>query len=141
MRKSTYPILIVATVLAASCTQSGALSTPQPLTEKQSTMLTKALAGRVAGTPVDCVSDLGSVNFTRVSDNIMLYQSTGRTVYQNTLQYTCNGLSRDSDILVFDKFGSNYCKGDLVRLVDRTSGIAGGTCRLGAFVPYKRVNG
>ncbi len=141
MRKSVISILILAG-LTAACTQSGALSTPQPLTEKQSSILTKALAGRVAGKPVNCVNNLPSTNFTRVSDNILLYQSTGRTVYQNTLPYRCNGLSRDDDIMVFENlFGSNYCKGDLIRLVDRTSGIPGGVCRLGEFVPYKRSNG
>jgi hypothetical protein len=141
MRSSIFPILILAG-LTAACSQSGALSTPQPLTEKQSAILTKALAGRVAGKPVNCVTNLSSTNFTRVSDDILLYQSTGRTVYQNTLPYRCNGLSRDDDILVFENLlGSSYCKGDTIRLVDRTSGIQGGVCRLGEFVPYKRSNG
>jgi hypothetical protein len=140
MRIPIFTILILAG-LSASCTQNGALSTPQPLTEKQSAILTKALAGRVAGKPVNCVNNLSSTNFTRVSDNILLYQSTGRTVYQNTLPYRCNGLSRDDDIMVFEPFNSSYCKGDTIRLVDRTSGIQGGVCRLGEFVPYKRANG
>ncbi len=141
MRISVVPILILAG-LTAACAQSGTLSVPQPLTEKQSAVLTKALAGRVAGKPVNCVNNFASTNFTRVSDDILLYQSAGRTVYQNTLPYRCTGLSRDDDILVFDNLhGGSYCKGDTIRLVDRTSGIQGGVCRLGEFVPYKRSNG
>ena len=141
MRISIYPILILASITAASCTQNGVVSAPQPLTEKQAAMLTKTLAGRVAGKPVNCVSSFPSTNFTRVSDNILLYGNSGPVVYQNTLAYSCNGLSRDDDIMVFEPFGSNHCEGDTIKLVDRHSGILGGVCRLGAFVPYKRTSG
>jgi hypothetical protein len=141
MRTSFLPALILASLTAASCGVPGAQSAPQPLTEKQSATLTKALAGRTAGPPVDCITSTAATNFTRVSDDILLYRYSGRVVYKNTLPYTCPGLARDDDLLVFEPFGGNYCEGDLVRLVDRNSGIPGKTCRLGAFVPYKRTAG
>jgi hypothetical protein len=112
-------------------------STPKPLTEKQSAMLMKELGGKVAGKPVNCISDFNATNTIRVSDNILLYRVSGRLVYQNNLRSACNGLARDTDIIVSEQFGSQKCKGDIIRLVDRTSGIPGGVCSLGEFVPYR----
>ena len=121
--------------LVAACGQVD--STPKPLTEKQSAMLMKELNGKVAGTPVNCISDFNATNTIRVSDNILLYRVSGRLVYQNTLRSACGGLARDNDIIVSEQFGSQKCKGDIIRLVDRTSGMSGGVCSLGAFVPYR----
>jgi hypothetical protein len=58
-------------------------------------------------------------------------------VYQNNLRSACSGLARDDDIMVSEQFGSQKCKGDIIRLVDRTTGMTGGVCSLGDFVPYR----
>lgn len=121
--------------LLAACGQVD--STPKPLTEKQSAVLMKELNGKVAGTPVNCISDFNATNTIRVSDNILLYRVSGRLVYQNKLRSACSGLARDDDIIVSEQFGSQKCKGDIIRLVDRTSGMTGGVCSLGDFVPYR----
>lgn len=115
-------------------------STPMPLTEKQSALLAKELKDKVAGKPVNCISDFNAVNMTRISDSILLYRVSGRLVYKNTLRYTCPGIARDTDIIVSEQFGSQKCRGDLIRLVDRTSGIPGAVCSLGEFVPYRAEN-
>mgnify|MGYP000940606959 CR=1 FL=1 len=70
-------------------------------------------------------------------DNIVLYRVSGRLVYKNVLRSPCPGLARDSDIVVSEQFGSQKCRGDILRLVDRTSGMTGGICSLGDFVPYR----
>ena len=121
--------------LVAACGQVD--STPKPLTEKQAAVLMKELNGKVAGKPVNCISDFNATNTIRVSDNILLYRVSGRLVYQNNLRSACSGLARDNDIIVSEQFGSQKCKGDIIRLVDRTSGITGGACSLGEFVPYR----
>jgi len=113
-------------------------STPAPLTDKQASVLTRELGGKVAGAPVNCISDYNADNMIRVSDNILLYRVSGRLVYKNTLRSSCPGLARDSDIVVTEQFGGQKCRGDLIRLVDRTSGIAGPVCSLGEFVPYRK---
>ncbi len=112
-------------------------STPKPLTEKQSAVLMKELKGKVAGKPVKCISDLNTTNTIRVSDNILLYRVSGRLVYQNTLRSACSGLARDDDIMLSEQFGSQKCNGDIIRRVDRTTGMTGGVCSLGDFVPYR----
>lgn len=115
-------------------------STPAPLTDKQASLLTRELDGKVAGAPVNCISDFRANNMIRVSDNIVLFRVSGRLVYKNTLRFSCPGLARDSDIVVTEQFGGQKCRGDLLRLVDRTSGIAGPVCSLGEFVPYRKAS-
>lgn len=121
--------------LVAAC--SDVDSTPKPLTEKQSAVLMKQLDGKVAGKPVNCLSDFNTGNVIRVSDNILLYRISSRLVYKNTLRSSCPGLARDDDIIVSEQFGGQKCRGDIIRLVDRTSGITGGVCSLGEFTPYR----
>lgn len=70
-----------------------------------------------------------------VSPNAFLY-GAGRTVWLNVPPGDCGGL-RDSDVLVTEPLGQ-YCRGDLVRSIDRYSKIPGPTCRLGDFIPYTR---
>jgi hypothetical protein len=74
----------------------------------------------------------------RISDDILLYRVSGNLVYKNNLRSSCPGLARDNDIVVSEQFGSQKCRGDLLKLVDRTSGIPGPVCSLGEFVPYRK---
>ena len=127
--------LILPLTVVAACGQVE--RTPAPLTEKQSAVLMKEIGGKVAGKPLTCISDFNADNMIRVSDNIVLYRVSGRLVYKNVLRSPCPGLARDSDIVVSEQFGSQKCRGDILRLVDRTSGMTGGICSLGDFVPYR----
>jgi hypothetical protein len=132
------PIILTTLVLPllASCAQVD--STPEPLTEKQTALLAKELDGKTPGKPVNCISDFQGTNVIRISDNILLYRVSGNLVYKNNLRSTCPGLARDDDIIVSEQFGSQKCRGDLLKLVDRTSGMQGPVCSLGEFVPYRK---
>ncbi len=140
MRNFSILILAFPVFASASCAPM-VESAPKPLTEKQAKLLSKELDGKIAGSPVNCISTSQSNNTIRISDDILLYRVSGRLVYQNNLRGSCPGLSRDSDIIVTEVFGSSYCTGDLIRLVDRSSGIQGPVCSLGQFVPYKKAKG
>jgi hypothetical protein len=139
------PVLILVTVMASlglsACSADEVASTAPPLTTKQSELLAKSLKDRTAGKPVSCVSSFANQNFIRVSDSILLYPGPGSTVYQNNLRSNCPGLARDDDVMVIETFGSSYCTGDLIRLVDRSSGIQGPVCSLGEFIPYRKHTG
>ncbi len=136
MRFITLATFVLPLSLLTSCGEVD--STPKPLTDKQSAQLTKELEGKVAGKPVNCISDFTSTNLVRISDNILLYRVSGNLVYQNKLRYGCPGLARDNDIIVSEQFGGQKCRGDIIRLVDRSSGIQGPSCSLGEFVPYRK---
>ena len=116
MDKLKLVALALSLTLVAACGKVD--STPKPLTDKQSAVLMKELNGKVAGTPVNCIGDFNATNTIRVSDNILLYRVS-------------------DDIMVSEQFGSQKCKGDIIRLVDRTTGMTGGVCSLGDFVPYR----
>ena len=136
MRMIKLAALALPLSVLASCGEMD--STPQPLTDKQAAMLTKQLSGKVAGKPLNCISDFNATQLIRVSDDILLYRVSGNLVYQNNLRSSCPGLARDQDIIVSEQFGGQKCRGDLIKLVDRTSGIQGPVCSLGEFVPYRK---
>jgi len=136
MHRMKLTSIAVPLMLMSACGEVD--STPAPLTDKQASLLTRELDGKVAGAPVSCISNFNANNMIRVSDNILLYRVSGRLVYKNTLRSSCPGLARDTDIVVTEQFGGQKCSGDLIRLVDRTSGIAGPVCSLGEFVPYRK---
>jgi hypothetical protein len=107
---------------------------PPPGVEQQGQPI--ELAGLSAGPPQHCVS-INSQQSFRVSENnrhVLLY-GDGRTTYANQLGQCRFG---SNDILVTQPFGSQYCRGDIVRSFDRTGGIPGPACILGDFVPYSR---
>lgn len=136
MRPIVFSLLILPMAILAGCGEMD--STPVPLTEKQTERLDRELAGKTAGKPVNCISDFNSTNMVRISDDILLYRVSGNLVYKNNLRSTCRGLARDNDIIVSEQFGGQKCRGDLLKLVDRTSGIPGPVCSLGEFVPYRK---
>jgi hypothetical protein len=139
MHKIAIAMCLAATLGLSGCAMSDAETTPAPLTDKQAKLLDKELSGKIAGEPVSCISDMAGDNIIRVSDDMLLYRVSGRLVYQNRLRSSCPGLARDHDVLITERFGSQQCRGDIIRLVDRVGGIPGPACVLGDFVPYRKA--
>jgi hypothetical protein len=133
----TLMLALAGTVLLSGCSYGDAENSPAPIRDREAKILAKELKGKVAGEPQNCISTLGRENMIRISDDMLLYRQSGRLVYQNKLRSPCPGLARDSDVLVTESFGGQLCRGDIVRLVDRTSGMPGPVCSLGEFVPYR----
>ncbi len=138
MRPMMIATGLIALAMLAGCAASEAQNAPTPLTDKQAKLLAKEIDGRTPGEPVSCISNIGQRNIIRVSDDMLLYRVSGRLVYQNKLRAPCPGLARDDDVIISEQFGSQQCRGDLLRLVDRVGGIPGPVCVLGDFVPYRK---
>lgn len=134
-----------AAALALSASLSGCANGPrdaqrEPLTAEQSQELAKLVEGRVAQTPVSCLPPgMRSASNVRISENTLAYRQGAGDVYVNNLRTPCPGLDNNWDIIVTEQFQGRACSGDIIRLVDRTSGIFGGSCVLGDFTPYKRA--
>lgn len=96
------------------------------------------LAGRSAGPPQHCITIEPSSGL-RVADGDRhtLLNGSGRLIYSNSLGPHC-GFGWN-DILVFQPLGTEYCRGDIVRSADRSSGIPGPSCVLGDFIPHTRI--
>jgi hypothetical protein len=99
--------------------------------------LARALEGRVAGEPVDCIQ-LSRVHSTQVIDHIAIIYDAGSTLYVNRPRAGLEQLDR-WDTLVTKSFSSQLCSVDVVQLFETGSRMETGTVFLGEFVPYRRV--
>jgi hypothetical protein len=99
--------------------------------------LARALEGRVAGAPVDCLN-LRDIRSTRIVDRTaILYEGPGGTLFLNRPdagQSSLNGW----DVMVTDTHGDRLCSIDVVQLYDRGLQMRTGSVFLGEFVPYRK---
>lgn len=110
-------------------------ATIKPLTEGEE-RLAKLLEGREAGEPVSCIR-LRTTDRVQVIDKTAIVYGRGNTIYVN---YTKDPSDIDDwDTMVTRRFGSQFCKTDIVTTVDRGSGFFSGAIFLDKFIPYKRV--
>lgn len=100
--------------------------------------IAKALDGRVAGEPVDCIAITRGNQSSQVIPGEAIIYKNGSTLYLNRPRAGAESLS-DRDIMVTRPFGSRLCSTDTVVLHDRYSHFVTGTVFLGEFVPYRKV--
>ena len=131
-------LAMVAPLTLAGCAASSGRAQADALNPEQLALLDRNLGGKQAGRPVSCISNSNASQTIRVSDDILLYRVSGNLVYRNDLRGGCPGLARDDDVIVSEIRGPGPCRGDIIRLVDRASGIQGPSCVLGQFTPYRR---
>lgn len=121
--------LLLAAVMVATPALAAARDTPDQ-------QLAKVIAGRVAGTPVNCISLIGSQSSQIIPGKAIVYR-TGARLYVNTPRSGASSLG-DDDILITRTIGSQLCSIDTVDLIDRVSRFPRGFVILGPFVPYER---
>ena len=105
-------------------------------TQKGVSEIDKALAGRVPGTPVDCL-DRSFADGPRIVDGQNLIYQSGSKLWRNQLEATCPSL-RPVSILIVEMHGSQMCRNDLFRATEPGAVIPGPYCRLGKFTPYAK---
>ena len=87
--------------------------------------------------PVRCM-DLQRMGSSQIIDRTAILYQSGSVYYLNRPLGGANTLRRD-DILVTRTYGSQLCRGDVVRLLDSSSRFEHGFVSLGDFVPYRRI--
>jgi hypothetical protein len=102
------------------------------LTDEQ--RLAKALDGMTPGKPRSCIR-LRDARDTDAFGDTLIFRVSNREVYK-TDGKGCGG--RESDAFVTRTFGSELCRGDIVRRADLMSGFETGFCTVGPFTPYTR---
>ena len=125
---------LLALVLGASVAAAPAAAGDSPSPQQQ---LDRALAGRVAGEPVDCVS-LSRVRNSRIIEGTAILYDEGSTIYVNRPRSGAEELS-SWDTQVSRTLGDRLCSTDTVRMVDPSTGFLQGIVFLGEFVPYRRA--
>lgn len=99
--------------------------------------LARAIEGRVAGEPVDCI-DLRRIRSSKIIPDTAIVYDAGNVVYVNRPRSGARGLDR-WDTLVTRTFTSRLCSIDAVHTVDPGSRMMTGVVMLGDFVPYRRT--
>jgi hypothetical protein len=99
--------------------------------------LAKAIEGRVAGEPVNCIN-LRRIHYSQVIDRTAILYEAGNVVYVNRPRAGAESLDQ-WDTMVTRPFNSQLCNIDTVDLYDTSSRIQTGFVLLGDFVPYRKV--
>ncbi|HEV7661368.1 MAG TPA: hypothetical protein VGO55_16125 [Allosphingosinicella sp.] len=99
--------------------------------------LARAIAGRVAGEPVDCI-DLHRVHASRVITDTAIIYDAGSVLYVNRPENGAEELNQ-WDTMVTRTQSTQLCSIDTVTMIDQGSHSFSGVVFLGDFVPYRRV--
>jgi hypothetical protein len=129
--------MLKAFLAAALMAGSACAATSPTVAQRGEADLAKAISGRVAGEPVRCLPLRGNDSAEVYGGTAIVYRGIGNTLFVNRPD-GANMLHRD-DIPVQRVFGSQVCRGDQVRLLDRLTRYPRGFVRLTEFVPYRKV--
>lgn len=100
--------------------------------------LAKAVAGRTAGTPVDCIN-LRDIRSSKIIDRTaIVYEMNNGVKYVNRPRTGAETLDW-TDVLVTETTLSQLCSIDTVKLYDTGIRSVTGWVGLGEFVPYPRA--
>jgi hypothetical protein len=99
--------------------------------------LARALQGRVAEAPVDCI-DLHRVRSSRVITGTAIIYDAGSVVYVNRPDNGASELNQ-WDTMVTRTPSTRLCSVDTVTMINPGSRSFSGVVFLGDFVPYRRV--
>ena len=128
-------LLLAGGLSLASCSTATGNDARSPRAAQE---LASALAGRTAGKPVNCIPNFRAEQMQIIDDETLLFHD-GRTIYLQRTKDSCPGLASGANTLVTRSYGINQlCNGDIQRVVNLPSGIGGGSCVFGPFVPYTR---
>jgi hypothetical protein len=132
LRVSSLIAISAGALLLSSTAPAGQSASPSAAED-----LAKALAGRTAGKPVDCISERSKMHI--VDDWTILYRDRS-IVYVQKPRGGCHGLSNGMS-LIRDQFGTTrMCEGDINQIVDLRTGFGTGACVYSKFVPYRKVS-
>lgn len=126
MRK--FAAILLGTALAAA---------PAAAERNPEAELARALEGRVAGEPVDCI-DLHRVRSSRIIQDTAILWDAGSVVYVSRPETGAEALNRWDSMVTRTPTG-RLCSIDTVTMVDAPSGFMTGIVFLGEFVPYRRI--
>ena len=132
---STTKSMLIAGCLGLLAGTGAAVAGPSDNSQGEA-KLAKALEGRVAGAPVDCIQ-LRDIRSSRIIDGTAILYDTGTTLYLNRPDSGASWLD-DNDVLVADTHSSQLCSIDVVRLFDNASHTPDGSVGLGKFIPYTK---
>ena len=92
---------------------------------------------QVAGEPEACIN-------TFISNRLRVVEHVGFAYRQGDTMWVARARNPQAlgpwDVPVIDRFGSQLCRHDQMRTIDRGSGFFSGVLFIDDFVPYRRVD-
>lgn len=128
----SFPLCLAALLTAAA----GPAFAAQSIQERGEAELAKQVAGLVAGKPVQCISLSQSDGSTIIDGTAIVYRGIGGRLYVN--RPSGAEMLREDDIPVQYIYGSQLCRMDQIKLLDRSTRMERGFANLGDFVPYTK---
>ncbi len=136
-------VVVSMIVLATGCAaRSGSTAATDPdkapmVAEED---LNKALAGRVAGPPQECVDEPGlGGNQSYGRGAILFGDTTEKVVYVNRPPAGCPEIDSMRAIRASSS-STRLCRGYIITVFDPVTRMSYGTCTLGPFTPYVRTD-
>ena len=124
-------------LIAAAAAGVGAVPAQAKEKMTQEEALAKALEGREAGTPVNCITQR-DIRSSRIFDKVgILYEMRDGTYYLNRPVSGASSLDW-TDVLVTDTHSNQLCSVDIVKLYDSATQMQTGYLGLDTFVPYPK---
>lgn len=136
MRKTMIILPFASLLLCGGVTASSA--SREARFAREDARLEKALAGKVAGTPVNCIR-LRDARGTESFDNdkgTILFKVSRKLVYRTDTHGACRNIGRTNALVTRSFNGSQLCRGDIATSADLTAGFSSGSCAMSDFVPY-----
>ena len=128
-----YVMLCLTTLLVTSAAPAAGRQSAQ---ERGEAELAKQLQDLVPGKPQQCV-DLSRIDGSNIVDRTaIVYRGIGGVVYVNRPGGA--EMLHDDDIPVQYVWGSQLCRLDRIKLLDRSTQMEHGFAFLGEFVPYTK---
>ena len=106
--------------------------------ERAEARLAERLEGRTAGEAQNCITTINA-NRLEVVERVGLVYERGDTIW--VARTTDPNQLSSFDIPIIERYGSQLCRNDIMRTVDRSSGHFTGALFLEKFVPYTRTEG
>ncbi|QNE04827.1 hypothetical protein [Croceicoccus marinus] len=128
---SLAPVFALTPIAAQAAQDDPATEEPS----KGEQRLAKALEGRVAGEPENCIQ-LNRITSSTIYDDTAIVYRVGSTLYVNRPDSGANFLD-SRDIMVNRTTIGQICDIDTVQMMDQT-GFMSGIVFLGEFVPYTK---
>jgi hypothetical protein len=132
LRTSILSAVSAAAVLAGAASVVAQQSADPESTQK----LAKALAGRTAGQPVNCINERSKMQI--IDDGTILFRDRG-IIYVQQPRGGCYGLTSGMSLIRPAYGTTRICSGDINNIVDLRTGFGTGACSYSEFIPYRKA--
>ncbi len=89
------------------------------------------------GETVNCVN-MRSTDITPIDETRLVFRVGTNDYYLNEVRGECNDIDSNFTRIEVNLFGSQLCSGEILRVVDQSSGIFQGACTVGDFEKLRK---